>query len=184
MNSLLTKLKTKVYKPLIDSCSGLALSILNPFKKGDFIEIDGQLGSVENRGIRRTAIKTPDGSISTVSNSKFYFKQLHNLSSENIIRLDIKITVTLETDMSRLKSHIIEFLNSNTQILSSPKPQIQVTKIQKEHIDLVIKPWCLLDDFLELDTRLEGLLIKHLERKSIEIGSNHSIIPERKLMAS
>lgn len=172
-------IKTKIYKPLMNSLSGIAISVLNPFKEGDFIEIDGKLGSVENLGIRKTAIKTPEGQISTIENRHFYFKQLHNLSSENIIRLDLKLTVHLDTNMKELKNEILKFLSEKEYILNSPAP-----KIQRQHIDLVIKPWRLLDDFLELDTKLEKLLAKHITTGIIEVKSENSFIPERKLMAS
>ena len=184
MNSPLKSLQTRIYRPIINSLSGLAISVFNPFKKGDFIEIDGNLGSVENRGIRKTAIKTPDGSITTVENSKFYFKQLHNLSSENIIRLDLNLTVHLDTDMTKFKAQVFEFFNSHNQILSSPIPQIQVKKIQNQHVDIIVKPWCLIDDFLELDTKLEKSLINHLELQDNSIQLNKIYTGDRKLLAS
>lgn len=177
-------IQTKIYKPLINSISGVAISLFNPFKEGDFIEIDGKLGSVENLGIRRTAIKTPEGQIATIENRHFYLKQLHNLSSENIIRLDLKLTVHLDTNMKELKDEILTFLSDKEYILNSPSPKIQVTKIQRQHIDLLIRPWCLLDDFLELDTKLEKLLTEHITKGLIEIKTENSFIPERKLMAS
>lgn len=184
MISLLDDLKAKVYKPLLDSCSGLALSVLNPFKEGDFIEIDGKIGLVENRGMRKTAIKTADGSISTVENSKFYFKKLHNLSTENIIRLDLKLTIHLDSDMKDLKSEILRFFQNEKDILLSPEPKIQVAKIHQQHIELLVKPWCMLDDFLELDAVLENRLKSHLSVYTTPKKTHVPLIPERKLLAS
>lgn len=184
MNSLVYHLNTKVYRPLLNACSGLALSVFTPFKKGDFIEIDGKIGSVENRGIQTTAIKSPDGELTAIDNSKFYFHPLHNLSSQNIIRLDLSLSVNLDTDMSELKREIVSFLQSKDYILSSPIPKIQVTRIQKQHIDLVIKPWCLLDDFLELDAKLEILLEKHIAKVLTNIKLKDSFKAQNKLITS
>ena len=89
MNSPLDGLNTKTYRILLNSFSGLVLCMAKPFKKGDFIQIDGKLGSVENIVLRKTLLKSPEGDLSFVENSKFHLKTLHNLSSKKIIRIDL-----------------------------------------------------------------------------------------------
>ena len=89
------------------------------------------------------------------------------------------MSVDLNTDIKALKENIFKYLLAKKHILNSPRP-----KIEKNRFELTIKPWCLLDHFLELDTTLENLLKGHISKTKREIELENSFISKRKLMAS
>lgn len=169
MNKVLTAIRKNALNPLVNSASGVLLKVLNPFKEGDFIEIDGQLGSVANKGLRKTTITNLDGSQMVIDNSRFYSRSLHNLSTKNIIRLDLSVSICYNEDMSRAKENILVFLNENIKILKTPAPKLQVVKLKDKYVEIGIEPWCLLDDFMELDQQLEDHLILYLTRLGFQV---------------
>ncbi|MCE7994500.1 MAG: mechanosensitive ion channel family protein [Roseivirga sp.] len=169
MKQVATTIKQKALNPLVNSFSGVLLKVLSPFKKGDFIEIDGQLGAVAKQGLLKTTITHLDGSLATIDNSKFYSSSLHNLSTKNIIRLDLTVSLCYREDMSRAKESILSFLNQNTRILKTPAPKLHVTKLKEKFVEISIEPWCLLDSFMELDLELEDHLKLHLTSLGFQI---------------
>lgn len=169
MNQVAMTIKQKAFNPLVNSFSGMLLKVLRPFKKGDFIEIDGQLGSVAERGLLKTTITHLDGSLTIIDNSKFYSSSLHNLSTKNIIRLDLAVSICYNEDMSRVKESTLSFLNQNTRILKSPAPKLHVTRLKEKYVEISIEPWCLLDSFMELDQELEDHLKLHLTSLGFQI---------------
>lgn len=169
MKKVATTIKLKALTPLVNSFSGLLLKVLSPFKKGDFIEIDGQLGSVAKQGLLKTTLTHLDGSLTIIDNSKFYSTSLHNLTTKNIIRLDLSISLCYKEDVSRAKESILSFLNQNTRVLKNPAPKLQVIKLKEKFVEIGIEPWCLLDSFMELDQQLEDRLKLHLTSLGFQI---------------
>lgn len=168
------KAKSKVFRPVHNVLSGLLLKISNPFRKGDFIEINGQLGSVSKRGINKTIITNLDGTHTVIENGKFYQGNLHNLSTQNIIRLAFQINLGYHTDMSRAKEAIQNFLTAEDRILQTPAPKLQVVKLNPCFVELSVQPWCLLDHYMELDHQLELQLKQHLVGLGFEVKADES----------
>lgn len=80
--------------------SGGLMRISKPFKKGDFIEVNGLLGSVEANGWQKTLLKKINGDEIAVSNLTFYINKVHNLTERNMVQL-IK-PVKIDTHVCKL----------------------------------------------------------------------------------
>ncbi|OEK02077.1 hypothetical protein BFP97_11340 [Roseivirga sp. 4D4] len=183
MSTLNYNIQSALLAPLSNIGSGILLRLLKPFSIGDFIEIDGQVGSIERSGFQRTTIKKIDGSEIKVNNSIFYQRDLHNLSSKNIIALELTIGVSYQSNMTKVKEEIMAFFTEHERLLNSPKAKIQVSKIKNDFVELSIKPWCLLDDFLALDAKLESQLTEHLVSKNVILEEERSLFSEAKMLA-
>ncbi len=175
MKKIASSIESSAIAPLYNLLSGIFIKISNPFKKGDFIEIDGQLGSVKKRGIQKTIIANLDGSFTMVDNGRFYQGDLHNLSTKNIIRLAFTIELCYNTDMSRAKEAINQFLANDERILRKPLPKLQVVKLKEKYVEISIQPWCLLDQYMELDHELEDQLKSHLLGLGYEVKTDESL---------
>ncbi|PIQ50202.1 MAG: hypothetical protein COW03_01035 [Cytophagales bacterium CG12_big_fil_rev_8_21_14_0_65_40_12] len=162
MKTIVSKLWAPFLRPAANFGSGLLLNLLKKFHSGDFIEIDGEIGSVISKKLTNSQIQTIDGELITIDNSAFFLGSMHNLSKQNIIRLDLKLDVSYSENMPALKGAIISFLKSQNGLLSSPKIKISVAKLKDDFVELKINPWCTLDNFLSLDDQLETLLHEHL----------------------
>jgi len=76
-----------------DSLSNLFGSIVvvfdRPFRVGDWIEVDGKEGTVEEIGLRTTKMRTFANSVMTIPNSKFTTSVINNWSQMNKRKKDI-----------------------------------------------------------------------------------------------
>ena len=162
MNKVTNTLKQKVWAPVVNTVSGILLKVSKPFKKGDFIEIDGQLGAVSKKGLQKTTITSLAGEAVTIANHKFYSKDLHNLSTKNIIRLEFNLCISYVDNMPQVKETILNFFSLSQKILNTPTPKLQVKKLKDEYVEICLQPWCLLDHYLELEHELETRLKQHL----------------------
>lgn len=169
MKKVATAIKQNALTPLVNSLSGVLLKVLSPFKKGDFIEIDGQLGSVSKKGLLKTTITNLDGSYTLIENGRFYSSNLHNLSTKNIIRMDLSVSLCYNEDMNMAKEAILSFLNQNQKILKTPAPKLHVVRLKEKFVEIGIEPWCLLDSFIEMDQQLEDHLKLHLSSLGFQI---------------
>ena len=183
MSSISHNIQNSLLNPLSNIGSGLLLRVFKPFRIGDFIEVDGKVGSIEKSGFQKTTIKRIDGTETKVNNTIFYKRELHNLSAKNIISLDLTIRVSYQSNMTKVKDEIMNFFTQNHQVLNSPKAKIQVSKIKNDFVELSVKPWCLLDNFLELDATLEAQLVQYLLSKNVVIEHKQPVFGTNKMLA-
>ncbi|WP_339695902.1 mechanosensitive ion channel family protein [uncultured Roseivirga sp.] len=175
MRTIANKMKAPFLSSLLNLSGGIFLKTVKPFKKGDFIEINGEIGSVSSCSWSSSEIKTIDGELVKVENSQFILGTLNNLSDKNIIRLELNLNVCYSENMADVKQAIYSFLKEHSGILKSPKSKITVAKLHENHVELKIAPWCLLDHFLELDYKLETALYQHLLKKGFNMPNREEL---------
>jgi len=61
-----------------DVLSVFSIFIDEPFEIGDFIVVDGFMGSIENIGIKTTRVRSSDGELLIFANSKLILSRSHN----------------------------------------------------------------------------------------------------------
>ena len=84
----------------------LVVFIDRPFHVGDWVEIDGMEGTVEELGLRVTRIRTFANSQITIPNSKLTTTSVQNWSRMRKRRIKMTIGVTYDTPVDKLKAAV------------------------------------------------------------------------------
>lgn len=103
--------------------SGITVLIEQPIKVGDFLEVDGLYGIVENVGFRSTRMKTAENTHVIIPNSSFLENKVLNWTlSDDIIRGKVVVGVAYGSDLEKVKSVLSSLNDDIDSILDSPKP--------------------------------------------------------------
>lgn len=137
--------------------SGGLMRISKPFKKGDFIEVNGLLGSVEANGWQKTLLKKINGDEVAVPNLTFYINKVHNLTERNMVQLIKPVKIDTHVDILKAKNSLEQEILKNKRIFTIPQPKILLKKIDQEFIQLNAEVWCDIDDYTELCEELERM---------------------------
>jgi small-conductance mechanosensitive channel len=86
-----------------DLFSYFAILLDRPFDIGDFIVIEGCMGTVESIGIKTTRLRSLTGEQLVLSNTDLTKSRLRNLQRMSMRRVEFKLTVSCETPVERLK---------------------------------------------------------------------------------
>ena len=73
---------------------GFTLVYTHPFSSGDYVEIAGQSGTVQEIGMTYTKLTTPDNKLVQIPNSSVVSSQIVNYTVTGTRRLDINLTVS------------------------------------------------------------------------------------------
>jgi small-conductance mechanosensitive channel len=87
-----------------DLFASLAIVLDKPFVIGDFLEFDGNLGSVENVGLKTTRVRSLSGEQLVVSNSDLLGSRIRNFGRLYERRVLFGIGVTYDTPRDRLEA--------------------------------------------------------------------------------
>jgi len=150
--------------------SGVLLFLDPPFKVGDIVEIEGQVGKVIDIGIRNTKIQRFSGDIIVIPNSKMLYAHVinYNLPDERV-RVNLKIGVSYDVEPEKVKETIMEILNSNDKILKEPKPQVLLMEFGDFSINYEIRFWTTLSNKMEAIDWVNTQIWHKFKEKGIEI---------------
>ncbi|MCL2924369.1 MAG: mechanosensitive ion channel [Trichodesmium sp. MAG_R04] len=105
--------------------SSLNLLIERPIKIGDFIELENDLGFVEEIGLRSTRIRTLKDSHIIIPNSMLIEGKIHNLSYDNFQgRIEVDIFVSDDSDPVLVTEAVLMSAYMEPSVLQEPPPKV------------------------------------------------------------
>lgn len=157
---------------LSNFASGILIMIFRPIKNGEFVEVDGNSGTVIDVGIFYTTIKTPDNKHVIIPNSTITSSSTVNYSREDVRRVDINFSVAYGTDTQKVKQTLSSVIASNDLIKQTPAPQINMTEHKESGINFSLKVWCDSSDFWTVKFDILEKATKSFEENGISIPFN------------
>ncbi len=126
---------------LSNFAAGAMLIVFRPFTSGDFVEVAGISGLVEEIRIFNTVLRTADNREITVPNGQIYAGTIINYSARPTRRIDLVFGIGYGDDIRRAKQLIEDVLNNDDRILTDPAPVIMVTDLADSSVNLAVRPW-------------------------------------------
>ena len=106
-----------------DIFSGISILMDQTVHVGDVIQVDGQVGRVENIMLRTTRAVTRDNKVLIIPNHKFLTSILYNWTENGTLTKEsIHFGVAYNTDVPQLKETVIDIANSHPKVLKRPEP--------------------------------------------------------------
>ena len=108
-----------------DIISGIFIIADKAVHVGDIIDIDGQIGKVENITLRTTRAVTIDNKVLIIPNHKFLTSILYNWTENGVItREHIKVSVAYDSDVNVVQQLLIDCAVQHKQVLKKPVPSV------------------------------------------------------------
>ena len=106
-----------------DVFSGISILADQTVHVGDIIQLDGQVGRVENIMLRTTRAVTRDNKVLIIPNHKFLTSILYNWTENGTLTKEsIHFGVAYNTDIQLLKDTVIQITNDHPKVLAKPEP--------------------------------------------------------------
>lgn len=90
-------------KSLENLFGALAIGADQPFREGDFVNVEGLQGTVEGIGLRSTRLRTPDRTLITIPNGKLAEMRLETFAVRDRLRLACALGLIYETTEQQLR---------------------------------------------------------------------------------
>lgn len=125
-----------------DILSGVLLLFEGTVEKGDIIEVDGVVGRIEEIRLRTTQFRNRDDQMMIIPNHKFVSDNVVNWSHDNhISRFGIKIGVSYNSDIKKVKKILEECAQANPQVITDvegQKPKVRLDDFGESSIDFTL----------------------------------------------
>ena len=126
---------------------GVMVLLFRPYKVGDYIEAQGQAGTVKEIQIFNTLLQTPDNRIIIVPNGPLSTGIINNYSREATRRVDFSFSISYGDKFELAKEVLMEIVEKDARILKTPEPFIELGKMNASSIDITVRVWCNAADY-------------------------------------
>ena len=127
--------------------AGVMLVIFRPFDNGDYVEIAGTSGTVEEINIFSTRLRTGDNRIVIVPNGPIFNNTITNNSTRDTRRIDMVFGIGYDDDIKQAKGIIENLLKADERILEDPASLVAVAELAESSVNFVVRPWVASGDY-------------------------------------
>ena len=154
---------------------GVLIMIFKPFKIGDLIEAQGELGVVKEIEIFTTKLNSPTNKEIIIPNGALSNGNIVNYSTEGILRVDLTFGVSYDSDIKQTKDVLMKVLTSNPKVLKDPAPSVNVSELADSSVNFAVRPWASVADYWDVYFETHENVKIELDKAGIEIPFPHQV---------
>ena len=148
---------------------GVLVLLLKPYKVGDYIEAQGQSGTVKAITLFSTILSTVDNKNIILPNGGMSTGIINNYSKEPLRRVDQVFSVAYGEDYDNVKKVIAELLEADPRVLKDPSYFIGLNSMEASSVNVVVRSWVQSEDYWGVYFDLNEKIYKTFAQKGITI---------------
>ncbi|WP_170352122.1 mechanosensitive ion channel family protein [Ruegeria atlantica] len=149
--------------------SGLMIMVLKPFDTGDYIQVGGSSGFVDEMSVVSTKIRTFDNQIIIVPNSKIWGDVITNVSASEERRVDLVFGIAYSDNAAQAIDVLKELVSKHELCLKTPEPEVFVGELGDNSVNIFCRPWSKSDDYWTVYWDLTGQAKERFDVEGISI---------------
>lgn len=149
--------------------SGLMIMVLKPFDTGDYIQVGGASGTVDEMSVVSTKIRTFDNQIIIVPNNKIWGDTITNVSAAEERRVDLVFGIGYSDSAARAIEVLQMLVESHQACLADPPPEIFVGELGESSVNIFCRPWVKSEDYWDVYWDLTGQAKDRFDAEGISI---------------
>ena len=130
--------------------SGVMLMIFKPFKSGDLVDLNGQVGTVEAINAFNTTLATLDNKRVHLPNGNVTSNPIINISGQGTVGVDMTMGIGYNDNIDQARDIIRSVAKSCPHILDTPETLIEVSALNSSSVDFLVRPWCKSEHFWDV----------------------------------
>lgn len=135
---------------LANFASGVLLILFRPFKVGDFVEIAGESGTVQEITIFNTILHTVDNKLKIIPNGKISNDTITNVNANPTRRVDLVIGISYDDDIKATHQLLKKIVAEDDRVLAEPGTTIAVSELADSSVNFVVRPWVNTEDYWDV----------------------------------
>ena len=132
---------------LANFAAGALILMFRPFKVGQWVELAGIFGLVEEIQIFNTILLTRDNKTVIIPNAQVTGSPITNYSHKGLLRLDMVFGIGYGDDLLKAKRVLQEILHAEPRVAREPVPTVGVLELADSSVNLAARPFVKPDDY-------------------------------------
>lgn len=158
---------------LSNVAGGLVILSSHPFMIGDYIEVSGTAGTVEEITLNHTKLVTADGLLVMLPNKSLADSQVTNYTALGRRRVKQVVTASYDAPTETVKAACQKALDMTENILPDPAPAIRLTSYGQSSIEYTVYCWAATDVYWDVHYALGEHLRAAFAEHGVEMTYDH-----------
>jgi small conductance mechanosensitive channel len=160
---------------LSNFAGGVLIMLFKPFKVGDVISAQGELGTVKEIEIFTTKLLTPQNRLVIVPNGALSNGNIINYTAEGFQKIFLTIGVSYDADIKQSKEVLMNSILKQENVLQDPPPLVEVSGLGDSSVDFAVRCSVPNEHFWPVQFSLIATIKEDLDAAGIEIPYPHSV---------
>lgn len=162
---------------LSNIAAGVMIVFFRPVKLGDFVEVNGQMGTVKEINLNFIELASVANVQIIIPNSQVWGNTIVNYSAYDSRRAEWVFGVGYGADLKLAEKTIRTTILSDPRSRTEPEPFIQVNNLGDFSVDFLVRVWCSSADFFQYQADMKRQVKEALDAAGVEIP-----FPTRKVL--
>lgn len=152
---------------------GLVILSSRPFTIGDFVEVNGTTGTVEEISLNHTKVVTPDGQLVMLPNKELANSKLTNYTVMGRRRIKQVVTASYDAPTDVVKQACMDAVSQTPNLLTDPAPAVFLTDYGSSSIEYAIYCWAAPEHYWLSSLALCEQLRQTFQKAAVEMTYDH-----------
>ena len=152
---------------------GLVILSSHPFAIGDFVEVSGTSGTVDEISLNHTKLVTPDGLMVMLPNKELASSRMTNYTVLGRRQVTRKITASYDAPTETVKAACRRALEQTENLLEDPAPTVYLTAYKESSIEYTVYCWATPENWWGAYLALGEHLRDAFREYGVEMTYNH-----------
>lgn len=157
---------------LANVIGGFTILSTTPFHSGDYVEIAGQAGTVDEINMTYTKLVTPDQKLISIPNSAVIAAQIVNYSASETRRVDVNVSASYEAPVQMVIDALVQ-AGTVDNVLTDPAPFAVVTAYGESAIEYSLRVWVKNADYWDVYFTVTQKVKKIFDEQGIKMTYPH-----------
>lgn len=152
---------------------GLVILSSHPFSLGDFVEVGGTSGTVQEISLNHTKLVTSNGQLVMLPNKELASSQMTNYTVLCRRRVVQKVTASYDAPTDTVKAACRQALAMTNSILPDPAPSVRLTNYGESAIEYTVYCWATPETYWDVYYDLGEHLRTAFDQHGVEMTYAH-----------
>ncbi|WP_136442742.1 mechanosensitive ion channel family protein [Pacificoceanicola onchidii] len=148
--------------------ASLLLSLRQPFRRGDFVDVAGFQGVVHSMNTRSTVLVSPEGNHIQIPNASVFKSTIENYTASATRRGSFAVGIGYDGAISEAQDIILDTLLGHEAVLHDPEPMVLADGLGDSTVNITVYYWFDGTEFSPL--KLRSALIRRVKKTLMEAG--------------
>jgi small conductance mechanosensitive channel len=149
--------------------AGFMIAITKPFRVGDYVDIAGESGSINNVGASITTLTTVDNKRVIIPNSKIWGNPIVNYTALKLRMIDMRVGIGYKDNIGKAITTVMDVLKKDEKVLDDPTPTVAVAELGDSSVNLLVRPWIKTSDYWKAKWQLTQKIKEAFDKNGISI---------------
>ena len=156
--------------------AGVMLMLFRPYKIGDYVDVAGQEGVVDDINIFTTELATIDNIKVIIANGEAWGSTIKNFTSMGVRRVDVDYGIHYDDDIDKAIKIMKDTASAHPDVLTQPDaPWAKVVKLNESSVDIQSRVWCKAEHYWDVMFDLNKSIKEAFDKNGITIPYPHSV---------